>query len=228
MDHQWHWINMTALHQVLIASGISTPAKVTFLAQNYSTGATTQYAIIVNCGAGGDIVAVIFGGAYGISLTISSVTVGGQSATQRVYAQRSGLANVGIFTATGVPSGNQSVVITWNNNVTDCAVAVYSIRDYASLNPQSTAMDITSNNGSSATLNVPSGGAVIGGIIGFLSSPGATSWTTLTEDYDQEPNVDVSYSGASASEMSANASYNGGATMSGGATECTGAWAVWR
>lgn len=181
----------------------------------------------MNCGNGGDIVACV---QVAGNSTLSSVTIGGITATQQVLANIAGVDRCAIYTATGVPSGTQNVVITNSASSARYGCQLYSIIGHGSLTPDSTASDTTHPTGSpAATLNVSAGGCAIG--CGFEFSGTSTSATSsgLTEDADDPDGVTGAvYTSQSGEFPSGNGSLSVSFTFNASPARAIGAWAVWK
>ena len=123
----------------------------------------------------------------GGSSTISSVTIGGVSATIVVQINTSadsGWNSAGIVIA-AVPTGTTGdVVITFSAGQARCAIALYSTIDTAS----ETASDTDSNAAAdpSVSIDCPASGYIIA-VACFSVGTGTTTWTGVTEDYDVNP-----------------------------------------
>jgi hypothetical protein len=150
----------------------------TFSAQSFGTAASDRY------------IAIAAGGRIGASsLTISSVTIGGVSAT--IVKQQSstgtssggtGTTCVGIAIA-AVPSGaTGDVVVNFSATSLRCVCSMWRLANLAS----ATANDSQSSTASPSTAGVaiPLDGAAIGMVAGGQNASPTVSWTNLTEQYD--------------------------------------------
>lgn len=209
--------------------------SLSFLGTTFASGPATQVSANIDLGTSGNLVIVISGSSFASTLGVTTISIAGNTgATQQILAQRTNRGMTGIYTLSGAATGLQTVTITFNASFAFGAFTIYSISGHSSMTPASTASDTTSNSAVAATLNVPANGGVVGSLVGTGVGADLTSaaWTSLTEDVDSKavPSgpSDRLYSTAHASQQPANASYNGGATLTGtGTINCTGAWAVW-
>jgi hypothetical protein len=138
------------------------------------------------------------------SRTVSSVTVGGVSAsiTVNTFTGASAAHCIYIWQA-AVPSGTTgNIVVTFSGTVSDSGIGVWALYN---ANSTATATATNSSNPLSTTINVPANGALVG-----IARSGASStftWTNLTENYDTiTPTNSVGWSGASATFATAQTS----------------------
>lgn len=130
------------------------------------------------------IVVFIAGSGITSGRTISSVTIGGVSATQIVAATNN--QHAGIWSAS-VPTGTTgTVTVVWSGaDMTICGCVIYAMTG-ASTTAHDTGSDITpSGSDMSDTINVAANGAVIAGVHMNQSPTLTASWTGVTEDVDQ-------------------------------------------
>lgn len=147
------------------------------------------------------IVAVVTGRAGG-ARTISSVTIGGVTATEAIQHADSG-NNVGIYYA-AVPSGTSGdVVVVWSAGMVRCGVGLWAVT--GGLN---TVYDVDYDTASNAgpdyvpdvSLTGVDGGFIVAAV---MSSPTPTySWTNATERYDAAVETGA-HSGADATTVGA-------------------------
>lgn len=115
----------------------------------------------------------------GTAETISTVTVGGISATQVIDFQDS-TSNAGLFIA-AVPTGaTGNVVVTFTGAMVRAAVGLWAVTGLRSTTPFDTATDGVS--AYSAAIDIPARGFAVG--IAFSHETGSLTWTNLTEDFD--------------------------------------------
>lgn len=153
------------------ASNANDLTAYTFSAQNFGTEDAARH-----------IIAVVYTRDIGTGAkTLSTITIGGVSATILVQAQGTGSgANscVCAIAIAAVPAGTSGdVVVTWSEAVLRCAISLY-----ASVGASATAHDTASSTAAdpSVTLDIPAGGFAIGG----WSGTNTVTWTGLTEDHD--------------------------------------------
>lgn len=133
-------------------------------------------------------VIVATGSTVNASRTVSSVTVGGISATQAVTAESSGsgvYARTSIWIAT-VPSGTTAnIVVTYSASVNRSAISVWAAYGLQSSTATSTGSSSSSSDPMTASLTINTGGIGVGMAHNYYGG-GHTSytWTNLTEDND--------------------------------------------
>lgn len=152
------------------ASDLST---YTFSSTNFGTASSGRYLICVVSGRTQD------GTSSGDLIT--SVTIGGVSATISVQAHNSGNAQ-GIAIA-HVPTGTSGdVVVVFNETMTNADIAMYATTGVSSVTATDTATSTADP--LSDTLNINAGGIAVGGAKSDSGSATAT-WLNLTETYDE-------------------------------------------
>ena len=127
------------------------------------------------------------------SITVSSVTIAGVTATSILNDVGPNSRELAIFQA-DVPTGTTGdIVITTSVSADSIGIGVWAVYDAASTAYQtqtSTANPLTTD------LDVPAGGVAIG--VARSSSSSTYSWTNITEDYEQTNEATLTDSGASA------------------------------
>ena len=213
----------------MLVGGAQINVDLTFLDHAFTGNVSAgSHNFSMNCGAGGD---VILGAQIASTGVFGTVTIGGVTATQRTTVVSGGGFRTAIYTATGVPSGTQTVAIAVSGGSgvsTRWGAQLYSIKHQASLVPVSTATDNAHQTGTpAATLNVPIGGAAIGTAIDSGTSTTAT-WTGLTTDASDNSGVSTVYSSGSTELPSGNASLSVSVAFTGGTIAgAVACWAVW-
>lgn len=139
--------------------------------------------------------------------TISSLTVGGASATSINFQQTSAggvFVDVGLY-ALRVDSGTTAtVVITWSAAQVRTMIGVWAAYGVDSLTASATAQ--SSANPMSASLSIPAGGIGVGFLADFQGAAAPThTWANLTESFDIDVGggSNTSYSGAQTALVSA-------------------------
>lgn len=128
--------------------------------------------------------------------TISSVTVGGVTATQIQQTTNEGGSNsnvAGLFIAE-VPTGTTgNIVVTMNTAHLRCSIGVWA----ATKIPQLAAYDSATSQAAAPTyaIDVPAGGFVIGAGISAAST--SATWSNLNEDFDSAFHSFATHAGAS-------------------------------
>jgi len=148
------------------------------------------------------IVVSAFSRKAGATFTLSSITIGGVSATitKQVTNTITNSDAVAIAIA-NVPEGTTgNIVVTWSTEVLRCAIGVWRITGLDSV----TALDSDSSVANAPTCNLNVG---IGPVIGaaMTAATTTTSWTNLTENYDANMDSAITYAGASISSTTAEA-----------------------
>lgn len=127
----------------------------------------------------------------GNAVTISSVTIGGISASQVAVVTSSG-DTTAIWQA-DVPTGTTGdIVVTFSGANSRCGIAVYAVYGAAAA-AHATATSIATP--LSTSIDVPAGGILIG-VAGSRNAGSTWIWTNLIEDYDQSLSTS-SFTGAS-------------------------------
>ena len=117
--------------------------------------------------------------------SISSVTIGGITATEIATATHSvsGATVQCALYAAAVPTGaTGDVVVTLNETMDRCSIAAYRMVGASGVTPADTLTSTASP--PSGGIDCPAGGAMIGGAAFYEAS--AIAWTGITEDLDQD------------------------------------------
>lgn len=193
-----------------IVAASAGPATLTY--QSYAidlTGLTTYSFASVGIGSADSTRRVIVAVHWGNSAarTLSSATIGGVSAT--IHVQSSSTARGVAIISALVPTGTTATIeFTFSGAAVRAGIGVWTSIDEQNSSPTATFTDATDP--FSGTINVPADGFVVAAFSVFENSgAGTVSWTGPTEVYDNVASVGstMGLSGASASGLSANASY---------------------
>ena len=142
------------------------------------------------------IVITVFGvGTTASSRLVSTLTIGGVSATLAIAVQNSTEDHYAceIWYAT-VPTGTTGdVVVTWNAAMGNCAIGAFRVIG-AAITDHANASDNDSDP-LTANINVPAGGILIGG--GGEDAVATFTWTNITEAYDEAVEGNQRHTGAS-------------------------------
>ena len=131
--------------------------------------------------AAADRIIVVGAFSTNVARTISTITVGGVSATLTV-AQSNGGGEQSELWQAAVPTGTTGdIVVTWSGGVVGMGIGVWRIVSAASA-AHDTGGDANSNPATD-TLDIPASGVAIG-FVGAASTGGTVTWTGLTERYD--------------------------------------------
>lgn len=203
---------MSFLQATAITTDLTT---YTFSAQNLGTEASDRYIIVG-----------ILSRKAGATTTISSVTIGGVSAT--IVRQRSN--NVTNTDVAGlaialVPTGaTGDVVVTFGAGMVRCQIGVWRADSLASATPSDADDSIAGD--PTVALDCPAGGFIIG--VGLTAAASSASWTGITERFDTTLETFVTVTGASDTFASAQS----GLTLlidfaTGSPVESVGVFASW-
>ena len=186
-------------------------------------GFSTSHTFSIDCGLGGNVVAAI---GCSFSGTISSVTIGGVSATIHVQRQAGGTnAPVGLASAAGVAPGTQSVVVNTSAGCASWTCHTFNLVGVGSLTPTSTGSGAATFGGDSGTLSNPANGCTIGMThCGNGGSP--ATWTGLTKDVEDASGSHVECS-AHANFTSANSALAWSTSFGGSNNQTSAVWASW-
>lgn len=166
------------------------PPSLTFLQGSMSnTDATTYTFSGQNLGAADTNrwIIVCVSGVTNVARSISSVTVGGVSATKLVQSEGSSVYRHNSIWAAHVPTGTTGdIVVTWSSGLLRCGYSAYSL---TSVNAATTPFDTQSDNtlsGSDLSVSISSGtnGVVVASTTGVGSTAQSFTWSGATEDYD--------------------------------------------
>lgn len=177
------------------------PASLSFRTNTFSETDLTTYTFSsqdIGTAVTGRRVIVGVGGVAAASRTISSVTIGGNSAAQSVFAEATTTAaeQAAIYVLQVDAGTTADIVVTWSSGMVRCAIGVWAAYDLQS----STATHTGSSTASpgTANLNVSAGGVAFGMAINLQNSGTNTyTWNNLTEAFDASFGSGIgTYSGA--------------------------------
>lgn len=193
--------------------------------------AYTYSAMSFGAAFAGRVLVACLGARRNSAASISSVTIGGVTATNVITANNTGGgADIAAIYAAVVPTGTSGdVVVTYSGTMLRAACTLYSLRYVGGITAADTGSDTTLTGSTvSDTLNVPATSAVIA-CVGWSGTPYTNTWTAPAEDFDSG-NIEGgwSFSSASAQVTSANASYDVSVTHGATPTNPAMACAVWR
>ena len=154
----------------------------TFASQNLGTANDERY-----------IVVAAMARKSGAGLNLSSVTIGGVSATI-VKQQTNSTTNsncVGIAMAK-VPTGTSgNIVVTWDNSVNRCAIGVWRVLGVSGVTAYDT--DGSTADDPSVNIDCEARGVIFGASI--TATTGTTTWTGIDENFDATLEGFIAYSG---------------------------------
>lgn len=174
----------------------------TYITQITDTSNATIYthtaAAIGTADLGRQVVVSVYGNAAAApNSAVSTLTIGGISATQQVTQEQSGLI-VEIWTAI-VPTGTTAnIVITYGEAQTASSIGIHTLLN-AAITPFDTDANALVGGGGDTlitltALNVPFGGAAVCNFANVTAA--GTTWTNATERFDATPDGSHSHSGA--------------------------------
>lgn len=177
-------IDITQVYQTnaVDASNLTT---YTFSSQAFGTAASNRR-----------IVVGVYGRQGGSTLSISSVTIGGVSASAVATQTSDTSHNLAALYIADVPTGTTGdVVVTWGVAIDRCGIGVWAIYGSGS----ATASDTDSANGttdpSAVTLTVPAKGVAIA--YGGSADGSTATWANITEKFDGSIEATIVHTGAS-------------------------------
>lgn len=178
---------MSLLVNQLIGFGVvsASAATSTWLASTFSMSGLTTYTFAAmsfgTASADRYLIAGFIGGVTTVR-TVSSVTIGGVTATELYYVANG--ATAAAFYIAAVPTGTSGdVVITWSAGYDRCGVSLWSATGLGS----TTVVDTGTSTADpyNDTMNCNAGGFILG--VGFDNGgPSTWTWTNLTERADTD------------------------------------------
>jgi len=175
----------------------STAATITFLQDTIDMGNASTYTFAGQAlgAAAADRIIVCFA-IDGVGSTATAVTIGGVAAT---LVQTATTVRKNTLWYAAVPSGTTGDVVVTGAAETEMGIALWRLTGVGG----PCASGQSGANPGTATLSVPAGGVAIGGMGDGHTTYSGYTWTGLTEDFDVELTVSISYTGASATNTSA-------------------------
>lgn len=189
----------------------SVATKISFLQGSMDISDLTTYTFASqNLGAADPNrwIVVCVGGAHNAARSISSVTVGGVSATKIVQAEGSTVFRHTSIWVAYVPTGTSGdIVVTWSGAIGRCGYSAYSlITASAPTTAFDTQTDLTlTSSYLSVSINRPAGGVIVASTINISSTTTSVTWAGTTEDYDEKWS-ETTVSGFSSSSIASGSS----------------------
>lgn len=187
------------LAQKLIGATTSVPATVSYIGNVTSTRTANTYTFnSTNIGGPGLIVFVVHAeGASGDAPSLSSLTVGGSSAT--IHTNGAGLTVAALASFRVIFGTTTNIVVNYTAGDTPnrMLLAIYRIQNNNSDTPVQTLNSYSASNRTSASLDFNSAGNAVG-VFGATNSIGSSSftWTNATEVFDTVLGSGTTMSGA--------------------------------
>ena len=129
----------------------------------------------------------------GAAITVG-MTIGGIAATPLGGIVGSlGAAQMALFYAVVPTNANQTAVVNFSRNASECGCALYDLEGASAVHA---AITTGSSPPFSATVNVPAGGCALGASFGQGSGSTANTWTGISKDFDTQITSNRPYSGA--------------------------------
>lgn len=148
----------------------------TFTSQNVGAASSDRY-----------VVAVIFGYSATSGRTVSSVTIGGISATISVQTSNASTSRVTAIALANVPTGaTANVVVDFSDTMNNCGIGLYRLTEISTDTPFDTGTAASNTDETLTTsIDIPANGFAIA-INGeqTTTNPETHTWTGLTEDFD--------------------------------------------
>jgi hypothetical protein len=213
-DDQGNWVPIeyeegsvetTASTVGFTASAVSTSNLTTYTFSSQAIGTATSDRKIV--------IAVT---ADGGSARVSTLTVGGVSATVADNTIAAGADDMEVWQA-AVPSGTTAdVVVVWSTGVSRCGVGLFAVAG-APLRLYDVSTDVTNSGALTTTISCPAGGVIIGAAQNGANA--SYTWAGITERYDETIEGTISHTGASLAFASAQNNLTVTCTPSASSTE---------
>lgn len=155
----------------------------TFSSQNTGTASADRHTIVT-----------IAAEDSATNFTISTVTVGGDSATELYSTLATQSVESGIFGLLNTSGTSEDIVVTFSEAVTSANICVYQVNNLNSLTPVDTSNDATEETCSSAggntvcdlVIDAQDGGILVGVLGKSANGSSAVTWNAgLTEDSEQ-------------------------------------------
>ena len=166
------------------ATSSSTATTYTFSSMGIGTASSGREILVGVSGAGADV-------------TLNSVTVGGVAGTF-VAHQDDAAVSVSLYRAAVSTGTTADVVVVFSSNKTSCGAATYECTDLPTFPYDvigATTLGSTANR--TLTVNVPADGTVMGFVVWDANPVATTTWTGITETFDDQVKVNNSqFSGA--------------------------------
>jgi hypothetical protein len=188
----------------MVMSSVVEPVIATFQTSAVDATGATTYSFTsqaIGTAANNRIVVVAAdtnGGAAG-SDGVSSMTIGGISATLVKASLADDHCQAELWEAV-VPTGTTATVaVTWNSARGRCGIGIWAVYN-AKFTPHATAEDNhvgTSSAATSVSINVPASGACIGCVSAGAASAATFTWAGVTEKYDEVVSGLLTHGGAS-------------------------------
>lgn len=205
--------------------GGGTPASVSYRASYSSTTDATSYTFsAADIGSATNRSLVVITLHYANNVGVTSVTIGGVSATS-VRQVGAGLMT-NIFSAAGVTGATGDIVITLAGTAARCLVGVYALYNLRSTTHYDSDETFTLGGTTlSRTVDTIVDGVVIAA--GSANALRTFAWTGATENYDTQLEAAHTYSAAS-DVTTSNTTTTVSLTITGGSAGITYAIATWR
>lgn len=203
------------------AVAAQTPVTINYVGTTVDTGDTSTYTFtnhaIGTASADRVVLVAVCVRSATAGISISSMTIGGVSATELVEASTGANVTSAIYGLLVTSGTTATIVVTPSNSSQRCAVSVFEMTGTGGATTTSATATDTSPP-SSTTITIPANGAAVG--LSFATSGSAVgtgTWAGLTEDNDADlENTNNHYSAAHLNSVSGAVGLSVGVTWSGG------------
>lgn len=203
------------------AGSTQTPVAVSYVGTTADTSDSSTYTFTSHAigTATADRVVLVAVGVRSATagVSISSMTIGGVSATELAEASTGSNVSVAVYGLLVTSGTTATIVVTPSASCQRCQIAVYEMTGTGgSTTTSATATDITSP--TSTTITIPVNGAAVAGAFGqSASAVGTATWAGLTKDADEDlENTNNRFTSARLNSASGAVGLSIGVTWSGG------------
>jgi hypothetical protein len=178
-------------------SGIAATYTYNTRSLNVTGGQTTYTFTALNIGSADPTRFVVIGiSARDVSLTISSVTIGGSTATLLKSQQDPGPFTTAAFYGLSVPSGTTADVVVnfGGSGPINCAVVSYSLYNLNSTTPVASASANLATTGTALSLNAnTTTGSIVLGLTSETAASATVTWVGATKRFDEAARTNFNY-----------------------------------
>lgn len=135
------------------------------------------------------VISAIGRGNVGASRTITEILVGGNAATEHLFAESDGIGSHAAICVADVPLGADALVtVEWSDTMQNCGIALYRMVGHGSNVPSHTDVATITNAQLDTNINIVDGGAVASTAFWTAGSglKPSIAWTGLTERVDED------------------------------------------
>lgn len=183
--------------------GVVSAVDITFVDSDASSADSNSYSFAsqsLGDAASDRVIIIGANGGTGSDITITSVTLDGNAATEIIKQGSTSVRGTAGLFAIAWPAGTTgTIVVNWNGTSVGCGLVVYRMTGTGgSITAHDTGADGDTSNPLSDTLNIPANGGAAA--IACVTAAVTQTWAGLTEDVDAvvDPTFSVRYSAAHA------------------------------